>query len=77
MSKKDMQNRGDGIYYNIGYQCLGPLLVGFCQLLKSKRESEHLDKLLFFARDGFIMQKAYNILYPMKSHLMFIFLDAV
>lgn len=64
MSKKDMQNRGDGIYYNIGYQCLGPLLVGFCQLLKSKRESEHLDKLLFFARDGFIMQKAYNILYP-------------
>lgn len=53
-----------GIYFNIGYQCLGPLLVGFCQWLNSKRESEQLDKLLFFARDGFIMQKAYKILYP-------------
>jgi len=56
--------KGKGIYYTVGYQCLGPLLVGFCQWLKNNSESKNIDELLFFARDGYIIQKAYNILFP-------------
>lgn len=50
------------IYYRVGYQCLGPLLVGFSQWLHEK--AKDVDKLLFFARDGYIMQKAYGMIYP-------------
>lgn len=53
------------IYYKVGYQCLGPLLVGFSQWLHEK--TKDVDKLLFFARDGYIMQKAYHMLYPNES----------
>lgn len=56
---------GKNAYYQIGHNYLGPLLVGFCQWIK--RENSIQGKclnLLFLARDGYIMQKAYNILYP-------------
>lgn len=51
-------------YYQIGYNYLGPLLVGFCHWLVSEMKHENMENPWFLARDGYIMQKAFKILYP-------------
>lgn len=47
----------------IGFGVLGPLLMGFCQWLHESLRVDGCDKVLFLARDGRIMQKAYNAIY--------------
>lgn len=55
-------------YEQIGYETLGPVLVGFCLWLEHYRIKYKLDKLLFFSRDGQIMSKAYQLLYPQTPY---------
>lgn len=50
-------------YIEIGYKALGPLLYGFCRWLHDRKNSLGIEKLLFLSRDGYIMHKAYQILY--------------
>lgn len=55
------KNFADNDYYRIGYWYLGILLLGFCQWVKNESNGRNI---LFFARDGFIMKKAIEILFP-------------
>lgn len=56
-----------------GYRSLGPLLYGFCQWLHDNAQKESFDQILFFSRDGYIMQKAYKLMYPEdKSEYVFV-----
>ena len=50
--------------FRIGYSVLGPLLTDFCIWLHELKEREKLDKLLFVAREGYLIKKIYDILYP-------------
>lgn len=60
------------IYWNEGYKSLGPLLFGFCQWLHTKIKDGNFKQLLFLSRDGFVIQKAYNLLYSSeKSEYIF------
>ena len=52
------------VYEKIGFQNFGKLLFGFCSWIHGKKNEESFDNLLFLARDGYIVQKAYEILYP-------------
>lgn len=47
-----------------GYNVLGPLLVSFCEWLHRRRVACGLDGLWFAARDGLIMKRCYDLLYP-------------
>lgn len=47
----------------MGYSVLGPLLVGFSQWLDRTARSSGADHIYFLARDGAIMQRAYNAYY--------------
>lgn len=47
----------------IGFAVLGPLLLGFSQWLHESLQADGCDKVLFLARDGNIMHKAYNLIY--------------
>lgn len=51
----------------IGYAVLGPLLVGFSQWLHESAKEDGCSKILFLARDGAIMHKAYNLLYGSRA----------
>lgn len=51
-------------YKAIGYNYFGSLLTGFTQWLVSDIKGKQINRILFFSRDGFVMQKAFNILYP-------------
>ncbi len=50
--------------YRIGYTIIGPLLVNFCIWLHEKKIEWHLQKLLFVAREGFLIKKIYTTLFP-------------
>jgi len=45
----------------IGYSCLGPFLVAFCHWIHEQANNK---TVWFVAREGFLIQKIYAILYP-------------
>lgn len=51
-------------YYDFGFQYFGPFLYGFTEWLRRRLEEEELSKVFFFSRDGYMMQKAYELLAP-------------
>lgn len=50
--------------YEYGYKCGGILMVGFCRFIHEHAQRTNAEKVLFFARDGYIMKKIYDQLYP-------------
>lgn len=46
-------------FWNMGYETFGPILYGFSKWLKNSIKT---DKLFFLSRDGYLMQKAFNLL---------------
>lgn len=53
-----------GSYARVGYAFLGPLLVGMCQWVRAVRAERPSASLHFLSRDGYIVKKAYELLYP-------------
>ena len=51
----------NGSAYNLGYSALGPLLLATCDWLISSAKQDKVDRLLFLARDGFIIKQAWDI----------------
>ncbi|MBL8160196.1 hypothetical protein JNJ66_07125 [Candidatus Saccharibacteria bacterium] len=45
---------------SIGYSIFGPLLLGYVQWLHTQANTDGVDELYFLARDGAIMQRAYD-----------------
>ena len=52
----------DDFYYRFGYENLGVLLLGFCKWLNKSLKEEGIEQVLFVARDGYIIKKAYDAL---------------
>ncbi len=48
----------------IGYNVFGPLLVSFCEWVHERKEAHGFDGLWFAARDGWVMKRCYDLLYP-------------
>ncbi|MEM6942331.1 MAG: hypothetical protein AAF565_01105 [Pseudomonadota bacterium] len=53
-----------GMEQALGVICLAPLLHGLCASLAERIRRERPDRILFFARDGLIIRRAMEILYP-------------
>lgn len=51
-------------YYKFGYEIFGPVLYGFCSWLKIEIEKSGVDKVFFLSRDGFLIKKIFDSLYP-------------
>lgn len=54
---------GKNIYFQYGFEVLGPLLFGFCMWLHKTVKEQNLDHLFFLSRDGYLLLNAYKILY--------------
>lgn len=48
---------------DIGYEVLGPLLLGYTQMLHEDSCRKKYDKIFFLAREGKLLQRAYRLLY--------------
>lgn len=54
--------RNKSIAFSDGYRLFGPILYFYVKSLKDFVEAESIDKVLFFSRDGYILQKAYKLI---------------
>ena len=50
--------------WRLGYSLLGPLLFDFCKWIHEIKKKENIDKLLFVAREGYLIKTCYNLMYP-------------
>lgn len=50
--------------YEFGFIYGGMFVVGYCQYIHRYVAQNHVDKILFLARDGGVIQKVYELLYP-------------
>ncbi len=55
-------NRVAAWWEEFGYTVAGPLLAGFSEWVADQAEARRLDRLYFLARDGRLMQQAYELL---------------
>ena len=51
-------------YYDFGFEYFGPFLYGFTRWLSERLKEEGLTNVFFFSRDGYMMQKAFELLEP-------------
>ena len=51
-------------YYELGFIYGGLLVAGFCRFIHSFSEAHQIQKLIFLSRDGDIIKKAYEIMFP-------------
>lgn len=49
-------------YYHFGYTIFGPFLYGFTGWLRNHLKNDSIEKIFFFSRDGYMMQKAYSVM---------------
>ncbi len=49
-------------YYSFGQNVFGPFLYGFVRWLKKELTDRGIQKVFFFSRDGYMMQKAFDII---------------
>ena len=54
--------KSNNYWEELGYHLGGPLAVGYIEKIISESSKINLDTLLFVSRDGYILQKVYNIL---------------
>lgn len=58
----NLQNKEIGYTYKIGYKAFGIILYSFSLWLKEELEKQKIKKVYFLSRDGWILQKAFNII---------------
>ena len=52
-------------YYQFGWNCFGPFLLGFTKWLDLKLKNDKITKIYFFSRDGYWMARI-NAILPRK-----------
>lgn len=53
--------------YEFGYIYGGLFVLGYCRFIHRQVEQKQLEKILFLARDGYILKKVYKLLYPQEA----------
>ena len=57
-----LEHKEGSDYYRFGFNFFGPFLYGFIMWLHENIQKQGIEKILFFARDGYMMQNAYDLL---------------
>ncbi len=59
---KNVKYSSDNYWNEIGYYLGGPLAVGYIEKIRQVSKRNGIESLLFVSRDGYILQRVYNIL---------------
>ena len=65
----------DNYWKKLGYTVLGPLLLGFASWIESEIKSNEYEKIIFIARDGYIVDKAFKVLYGDKYKTEYLYVS--
>lgn len=60
-------------WYSIGFQYIGPLLAHFCHFLNNELNQSGLHHVAFMARDGQIMKRVFDTLFPNEKQTDYVF----
>lgn len=52
----------------LGYNILGPMFVAFSKWIHDKTKDHNIKDLFFLSRDGMIIKRVYDIMYPHEAH---------
>lgn len=63
----------DTYYKKVGFALFGPLVYNYSIWLNKKCEDNHLNRILFFARDGFVLKKSFELLYKNKYDISYVY----
>lgn len=63
---KNNIERYDDLYTRLGYAAIGPILYGYCKWVTEQLKKEQIEKVFFLAREGYFLQRGFNI-YKEKS----------
>ena len=55
--------------YEFGYIYGGLFVTGYCQFIHKYVKNNQIEKILFLSRDGDVLNKAYQLMYPEEGHL--------
>lgn len=61
---RNNENPMYSFYETIGYEIVGPILYGYCKWLYKKLLSNHINKVFFLAREGFMLERAFDAFHP-------------
>ena len=70
---RDKSIREKSSYYQFGWKYFGPFLLGFTKWLNSKLQNDKTEKVYFFSRDGYMMEKAYQLLNTKKMKTEYVY----
>lgn len=59
-------------YYKFGYNYFGPFLWGYINWLHKEFQTYKPEKIFFFARDGLIMKKAYEMIFSTDTPIAYL-----
>lgn len=51
-------------YWRFGAEVFGPVLFGFCKMIRRVAEREAVDAIFFLSRDGYLVKKTFDAMYP-------------
>ena len=57
-------NEQNIVPWRLGYTLIGPMMFEFCEWIHKQKEEKKLNKLLFVAREGYLIKKCYDTMYP-------------
>ena len=63
----------DNYYYKFGFSILGPLVYNYCLWLKKECEKENINRIFFFSRDGYVLKKGFDSLFPKEFETNYIY----
>ena len=61
---RGLQNYGSTPKVVLGYTIVGPMMWEFCEWIHKIKEEKQLERILFVAREGWLIMKCYNEMYP-------------
>ena len=68
IDRKYQMNEEKSAEFRIGYGVLGPVLMEFCRWLHKQKSDYGCEKLFFVAREGYLIQKVYEEMYPQERN---------
>ncbi len=63
------------IYYQIGYEILGIILLGYSNWLKDSLQKEKINKVFFLSREGALLKKAFDLINNTKIETKYLYLS--
>ncbi|KAG4097277.1 hypothetical protein H8356DRAFT_1677411 [Neocallimastix lanati (nom. inval.)] len=67
------ENAYKNYWYEFGYKYAGPVIFGYMQWLNEKIRKDEIKKVIFVARDGYTLEKVFNLIKISNSKTYYIY----